>query len=144
MIVLDTNVVSELMRAAPDPTVFAWVDEQPWGTLYVTAIVEAEILSGIASLPDGRRQQGLAAAARDLFEQDFRDRILPFGRTAAACYAEVFAMRRVSGRPLAGFDGLIAAIALAAGATLATRNVSDFDGLGLALVNPWEVQTRAQ
>lgn len=138
MILLDTNVLSELMAAEPDPAVFAFVDEKPRASLYTAAIVEAEILAGVARLPEGRRRRALEEDARRLFAEEFSGRVLPFDRAAAAHYGAILAARRAAGRPLEGFDGLIAAIARTAGATVATRNIADFEGCGVALVDPWQ------
>ena len=137
MIVLDTNVISELMRAQPHPNVLAWMQSQPRALLYTTRINQAEVLYGIAALPEGRRRAGLAAAADAMFAEDFVDRILPFGAAAAAHYAGIVLARRRAGNPIEGFDALIAAIALAAGADVATRDISGFAGCGLNLIDPW-------
>ena len=139
MIVIDTNVVSELMRAADaDANVVAFADAFPRTALYTTSIVEAEILSGIARLPEGRRRAGLEDDARRMFAEEFAGRVLAFDRNAAAAYAAILEARRAIGRPLEGFDGLIAAVARSAGFRVATRNIADFEGCGVALVNPWE------
>ena len=116
MIVLDTNVISELMRAAPDPRVLAWATAQPRALLWTTHLNQAEILYGIAALPEGRRRAALAAAAEAMFAEDFAGRILPFGAAAAARYPGIVLARRRAGNPIEGFDALIAATALAAGA----------------------------
>ena len=138
MIVLDTNVLSELMRSEPDAAVFAWVAAQPRAALYTTSVSKAEILYGIAVLPEGRRRQALAAAADAMFADDFEDRVLPFDEAAAVCYAGIVAARRREGRPIEAFDAQIAATALVAGAGLATRDTGDFAGCGLTVINPWE------
>ena len=96
MIVLDTNVVSELMRTTPEPEVLAWLDDQPTSTLFVTTITEAEILTGIAILPDGRRRRGLTGAAERAFGVFFAERILSFDSAAAHAYASIAAARRAS------------------------------------------------
>lgn len=137
MIVLDTNVISELMRPEPHPGVFAWVAARPSAKLYTTSINKAEILYGIASLPDGRRRAALVAAAEAVFEDDLAGRVLPFNEIAADRYAEIVVARRRAGRPIEAFDALIAATALAAGAGIATRDVDGFAGLGLTLIDPW-------
>jgi predicted nucleic acid-binding protein len=137
MIVLDTNVISELMRARPHPAVVAWVAAQPRATLYTTGINQAEILHGVAALPSGRRRASLAAAADAVFAEDLAGRILPFDSRAAARYAEIIVARRRAGRPIEGFDALIAAIARAADAALATRDVDGFHGCGLNVIDPW-------
>jgi len=137
MIVLDTNVVSELMRASPAENVFDWVAGQPAQSLYITSISRAEIVHGILLLPAGRRRSAIQAAAESMFSVEFGGRILPFEASAARAYAKIAVDRRHAGRPISSFDAQIAAIALVARATLATRNVSDFEGCGLKLMNPW-------
>lgn len=140
MIILDTNVISELMREEANEAVFAFIDAQPISTLYTTAIVQAEILFGVAMLPPGRRRAALEADAQRLFAEEFAGRVLPFDQEAALHYAAIIERRRAIGRPLEGFDGLIAAIAAAAGFAVATRNTADFEDCGIPLVNPWEAQ----
>jgi len=138
MIVLDTNVLSELMRSQPGAAVFAWVAAQPRAALYTTSVNKAEIFYGIAVLPEGRQRAALAAAAEAMFIDDFAGRVLPFDKAAAVHYADIVAARRREGRPIEAFDAQIAATARVAGAELATRDVGDFAGCGLILVNPWE------
>jgi len=138
VIVVDTNVISELMRGDPHPTVLAWVAAQPRALVYTMHINQAEILYGIAALPEGRRRAALAAAAEAMFAEDFAGRILPFEARAAAQYPGVLLARRWAGKPIEKFDALIAAIALATGAEVATRDIGGFAGCGLSLVNPWE------
>ena len=135
MIVLDTNVISELMRPEPHAGVLAWVAAQPRAQLYTTHISQAEILYGIAALPEARRRTRLAAEA--MFAEEFAGRILPFGAAATARYSDVVLARRRAGTPIDGFDALIAATALAAGASVATRDVGGFMGCGLTLIDPW-------
>lgn len=137
MIVLDTNVVSELMKPAPAPVVARWIAEQPATMLYTTSITQAEILHGILLLPAGKRRGALEAAAEAMFEEDFGGRVLPFGGEAARAYAQIAAQRRRLGRPISQFDAQIAAIARAARAAVSTRNVSDYDDCGVKVVNPW-------
>jgi toxin FitB len=137
VIVLDTNVLSELMRSAPDPSVVSWIDKQPGSQLYTTSINMAEMLRGIAIMPEGRRRADLSKAADAMFNEDFADRILVFDAAAAVRYAEVATIRRRTGRPIATPDAQIAATALVAGATVATRNIRDFEDCGLTLVDPW-------
>jgi toxin FitB len=137
MIVLDTNVVSELMRRAPAKGVVDWVAGQPAASLCVTSITQAEILHGLMLLPTRRRRSGLEAAALAMFSNEFGGRILGFGPEAAVAYAEIAARRRRAGRPFSHFDAQIAAIARVAGAALATRNVADFEGCGVAVIDPW-------
>jgi toxin FitB len=136
VIVVDTNVISEPMRAEPDPKVVAWIAAQPRAQLYTTHINQIEVLYGAAILPEGRRR-ALKTAAEGMFAEDFAGRILSFGASAAARYSEIMLSRRRVARPIEGFDALIAAIALASGATVATRDVGGFSDCGLAIVDPW-------
>lgn len=135
--VLDTNVVFELMRPSPEPAVVAWLNARPTRDLFVTAVTEAEVRTGIAYLPAGRRRRQLIHAADRAFEELFADRVLPFERKAARAYAGIAAERRKAGRPISQADCQIAAIALSLGASVATRNTRDFDGTGIAVVDPW-------
>ncbi len=137
MIIVDTNVISELMRGEPNPAVLAWAAAQARAQLYTTRINQAEILYGIAGLTQGRRRAALAAAASAMFDEDFADRILPFGAGAAMRYPEVVLARRLAGQPIEKFDALIAATALAAGASIVTRDTGGFAGCGLIVINPW-------
>lgn len=137
MIILDTNVVSECLKARPDPLVVAWLSSQPRARLFTTTIVESEILYGVRLLPEGARKAALTQAVQAIFEDEFAGRVLGFDRGAAAAYAEIVCARRSAGKPIAQFDVMIAAVAHAAGAVLATRNVKDFEGCGVELVNPW-------
>ena len=137
MILLDTNVLSELMKPAPEADVVRWVDDQLVNTLYISAITRAEIELGIALLPEGRRKQQIADTAQQMFTQ-FSGRCLVFGETAAVQYGQLVAARTKNGRPITVEDAQIAAIALAGGLRLATRNEKDFADIpGLVLVNPW-------
>ena len=136
--VLDTNVLSELMRPQPAARVMAWFDGKAETAFFITAITRAEILLGIDLLPAGRRRDALAEAAGRMFEQDFGGRCLPFDEHAAGIYARVVAERTRAGQPISTEDGEIAAISLLHGLPLVTRNVKDFDNIaGLNLVNPW-------
>jgi predicted nucleic acid-binding protein len=139
VIILDTNVVSELMKAAPAERVLGWIAAQPTSALYTTSITEAEILHGLALLPPGKRRNALESAAEAMLREDFAGRILPFGSDAAHAYARIAADRRRTGRPISHFDAQIAAIARSAGAAIATRNVTDYDRCGVKIVNPWDV-----
>jgi predicted nucleic acid-binding protein len=136
MIVLDTNVLSELMRPKPEPAVLAWLSWQISADLRTTAVTAAEIRYGIARLPDGNRKHDLARAADELFAA-FPDQILPFDDAAAAAYAAIVTRRDRAGTPVDGFDGQIAAICAVHRATLATRNTKDFDLTGVPTTNPW-------
>lgn len=138
MIILDTNLLSELMRPEPDPVVLRWVAGRRRATLFTTSISQAEILYGIALLPEGRRRAALAIAAEAIFAEDLAGRVLPFDGAAAARYADIVLARRRVGTPIEGFDALIPAIALAAGASVATRDVGGFTGCGVAVIDPWE------
>lgn len=138
MIVLDTNVLSELLAPSPSPNVLAWLAAQPSAAVFTTAVTEAEILYGLALLPDGRRRQALEAAVRPIFSDDLAGRVLAFDREAAASYAVIAARRRALGRPISQFDAQIAAIAVSRGASIATRNVADFAETGAPVINPWE------
>ena len=138
MIVLDTNVVSELMRPAPDPGVLTWVDGQPADELYLTSMTAAELLYGVALLPPGRRREQLALKVGRLIDEVFEGRVIPFDSAASVDYARIAGTRERAGAPISVVDAVIAATAAAGGAdTFATRNVSDFAGTGLTLVNPW-------
>ena len=138
MIVLDTNVVSELMKPAPAKKVIDWVASKAATSLYITSITQAEILYGILLLPGGKRRKAIELAAEAMFEEDFDGRILPFGSDAAFQYAEIAVDRRKRGHPISHFDAQIAAISRASGATVGTRNVADFAHCGIEVVNPWD------
>ena len=138
MIILDTNVVSELLRPVPDARVVAWLEAQSPNDLFLTAVTEAELRWGVAALPNGKRKTGLAETVDAMLREDFNGRVLPFDSRAASEYAAVMAARRVIGKPISQFDAQIAAIARAYGAkVLATRNVTDFANIDLKLINPW-------
>ncbi|MFV9684502.1 type II toxin-antitoxin system VapC family toxin [Pseudomonas sp. NY15367] len=137
MILLDTNVLSELMRAKPAPQVLEWVDAQPAGDLVITSITVAEILYGIARMPDGKRKQGLLDVASAMFDEDFAGNILPFDADSAVHYAEIAAETEAKGRVVDMADAQIAAIARLHDAVIATRNIRHFETLGVALVDPW-------
>ena len=137
MIVLDTNVVSELMRAEPDAQVVRWLDAQQPDLLWLTSINVAELLYGLARLPDGARKRALAPAMASMLEQDFAGRILSFDVEAATVFASLAAERESMGQPVSQADAQIASICLVHQAQLATRNTRHFEGLGLVLLNPW-------
>ena len=137
IIVLDTNVVSELMRDDPDQVVVDWFDAQHTNSLSITTITQAEILTGIELLPGGRRKNNLFELANYFFTSIFIGRVLVFDSIAAFAYAEIFAQRQAIGRPIGQSDCQIAAIARSHEAAVATRNVTDFEGVGVELINPW-------
>ena len=137
MILLDTNVVSELVRSAPEPSVEAWVRNKPSKSLYFSSVSEAELRFGAAILPAGRRREALFANIEGMLKRAFGDRVLPFDREAARVYGDVASMRRSAGRPPDPVDCLIAAIARSRGLAVATRNVSDFEGMEVELFDPW-------
>jgi predicted nucleic acid-binding protein len=139
VILLDTNVISELMRAQPEPRVLAWADGLDPEAVAITAMNEAEILHGLARLPDGRRKQQLQQSWDALAAELFVGRVWPFTSEAAHWYAELLWQRERLARPMATADAVIAATALAHGVPLATRNVADFAQIGLELINPWDV-----
>jgi predicted nucleic acid-binding protein len=137
MIVLDTNVLSEPMRPRPSIKVLDWMRSQPAAMLFTTTITEAEVFFGIAILPDSERRRALESAAATTFTNHMAGRILSFDSAAAREYANLAAARRRSGRPLSEPDARIAAIARSRGAVLATRNIADFTGCALEIVDPW-------
>jgi len=142
VIVIDTNVLSELAKPAAEPTVVAWANAQPIEDLYTTATTEAEMLFGLACVPAGRRQDSLRRAIETAFSVLLAGRVLSFDRPAARAYAELAVERRRQGRAANGPDLQIAAIARSRGASaIATRNTRDFEGCGMPLINPWLVGT---
>ena len=141
MIVLDTNVVSELMRPSPAPAVVEWIAGHDAADLFLTAVGEAELRAGVAVMPAGRRRDGIASAVESMLREDFASRILAFDSAAARSYAAVVAARRRSGRPLAQFDGQIAAIAHSRRMAVATHNTRDFEDTGVDLIDPWITST---
>jgi predicted nucleic acid-binding protein len=137
MILLDTNVLSELMKPSPAPGVVGWIAARPAASLYTTSVTQAEILHGVMLLPAGKRRNAFESAAEAMFRDDFPGRVLPFASDAAPLYARIAVARRKAGRPISHFDAQIAAIARLTGAMIATRNVADFEGCGVKVVNPW-------
>lgn len=137
MILLDTNIVSEMMKPAPQSSVVTWLDEQDETSLFICAPVLAELRYGVELLPGGKRRNELGKVIDQIENDVFRGRILPFEQTAASQYAKIAAARRQRGRPLNQMDGLIAAIALSHDAVLCTRDEDGFAGLGLKVVNPF-------
>ena len=136
---IDTNVLSELMRQTPSTKVLDWFAAQTPNKLHTSVITYAEILAGIALLPAGKRRDAMTQAARQIFEEDFAGRCLDFGGLAVGCYAMVRAQCQLAGRPIDTADAQIAAIALGAKLVLVTRNTKDFVGIdGLKMHNPWQ------
>jgi predicted nucleic acid-binding protein len=139
VIVLDTNVLSELARSTPDEGVLGWLDSLPADEFATTAVTAAELWYGVARLPDGRRKTELADAVDALLNDDFRGFVETFDIRAAARYALIVADRERRGRPISMADAQIAAICYTRHATLATRNIKDFQDTGIELVDPWHV-----
>ena len=138
MIILDTNVLSELLRPSPAPQVEAWLSALDATEVYFTAIGEAELRHGMALMPASKRRAALAEAIDGMLDEDFHGRILPFDRAAARAYASIAADRRAAGRPISQFDCQVCAIASAHDAAIATRNTGDFQDCGVAVINPWD------
>lgn len=138
MILLDTNVLSELIRPQPDEGVTKWLDSLDTAAVATTAITAAELLYGVARLPAGRRKEQLSEAIRGLIDEDFDGRVEPFDAAAAIHYADLLSDRETAGRPISVADAQIAAICRKLQATLATRNTSDFKDTGIDLLDPWQ------
>jgi predicted nucleic acid-binding protein len=134
---LDTNVLSELLRVFPEPAVPRWLAARPAQGLFVSAITQAEMLAGARVLPAGRRRDRLEEALDAMFREDFPGRVLAFDPTAASAYATIGDIRRRAGRPISQFDAQVAAIASCHRLDLATRDVADFEGCGLTVLDPW-------
>lgn len=138
-VLLDTNVLSELMRPRPESAVLDWFEQQRDTVFYTSTVTLAEILLGVALLPDGKRRDMIADAAEQMFAQDFTGRCLPFDESAAHEYAALVAARNRAGLPISTEDAQIAAIALRNDLPLATRNLKDFRQVaGLSLLDPWQ------
>jgi toxin FitB len=142
MIILDTNVLSELMKPNKTEIVRSWAAQQSLINLFTTTITQAEILYGIALLPAGKRREKLSQAAQLMFSEDFAGRVFPFDQAAAVAFANIASQRRHNGNPISQADAQIAAICYTHAATIATRNFSDFEGCGISIINPWEVSSR--
>lgn len=138
MIILDTNVISELTHPVPEPGVISWLDSLPAEETAITAITAAELLYGVRRLPDGRRKNELSEAVHAIINADFRGRVEPFDVLAADQYADVVAVRERLGHPISTSDAQIAAICRVLDATLATRNTFDFTDTGVDLIDPWK------
>ena len=139
MIILDTNVISELARQIPDTGVLAWLDSLEISEVATTAVTAAELRYGVARLPDGHRKRELTVVIRGILAEDFYGRVLPFDERASVRYADVVTGRERIGRPIGVADAQIAAICRDSGATLATRNTADFEETGIELVDPWKL-----
>ena len=137
MIILDTNVVSELMRPSPSSNVVHWVAGQVAQNLYLSTVSQAKLLYGVEILPPGGRRDRLLEAVEAMLREDFERRILPFDSAAAQAYAVIAPARRAAGRPINHADCQIAAIARCRAASVATRNAGDFEGTGIELINLW-------
>lgn len=137
MIVLDTNVVSELMKSSPDAAVVEWVDARDSSELVLTALTAAELRAGVALLPEGRRKADVGAKIEALLAETFAGFILGFDAESTGFYAQILAARARAGRPIAAFDAQIAAVCRQHDATLATRNTADFTGTDVNLIDPW-------
>jgi len=138
MILLDTNIISAMMKTAPSTAVVTWIDQQNSVQLFISSITIAEIAYGLHILPEGHRRDLLEGAFNQAIADAFKHRVLPFDENAAHHYGHIMAQRKKAGRPLSIPDGQIAAIAHNHGAAVATRNIRDFDDCGLILVNPFD------
>jgi toxin FitB len=138
VILLDTNVISALMHPAVEPAVSAYIDARPADRLFISCVCEAEVRHGLMRLPTGRRRTGLTSAFQKLLADWFKDHVIVFDSACAAAYSDVRARCGSAGRPIAIADAMIAATALAHGAILATRNISDFAACGITVENPWD------
>lgn len=139
MIILDTNVISEMMKSSPSPVVATWLDGQNITQLFITTVTIAEIAYGLHALPEGNRRKSLEEAFNQAILEGFMHRILPFDEEAAHCYGKLMGQRKALGKPMSILDGQIASIANVQGATIATRNIRDFGDCGLQLLNPFEI-----
>jgi predicted nucleic acid-binding protein len=139
MIVLDTNVLSEVLRPVPESSVLDWLSIQPRASVFVTTVTRGEILYGIRILANGKRRQGLWDAAMKIFDTDFADQVLSFDSEAADMYSDIAASRRAAGKPISQFDAMIVAMARSRGASIATRNAKDFEDCGVEVISPWKV-----
>jgi predicted nucleic acid-binding protein len=141
MVILDTNVLSEVMNPSRSTDVFRWLQRQRRAEVFTTSVTQAEILYGVELLPKGKRRTALETAIETTFEEDFAGRILPFDSDAARLYSVIAASRRKLGRPMGELDAQIAAIAASRGATVATRDTVGFEDCGVTLINPWSARS---
>lgn len=138
MIILDTNVLSELIRPVPETKVLTWLEAQSGDSLFTTAISRGEMLYGVCILPSGRRRDNLLQEVAAIFSTDMTGRVLPYDSPAADAHAAIAATRRTQGRRASQSDEMIAGIVRSLGASLATRNTRDFVDCGIALIDPWQ------
>ena len=138
MIILDTNVLSELMRALPHPTVLAWLDRQPASSVWISTITLMEIDFGLYRMPEGKRRDRMIRELENILREEIEERYAAFDKAAAGQAAFLMALLETKGRPMEFRDAMIAGTVLSTNAELATRNVSHFGGLGIKLVNPWD------
>jgi predicted nucleic acid-binding protein len=138
VILLDTNVLSEVLRPAPSPVVLRWMAAQERSSVFTTTITYAELLYGVESLPAGRRRTALLASVEKILSDEFDERILPFDEEPARRFAKIVAARDAMGRPISQFDAMIAAIARSHDAAVATRNTADFGHCGIRIIDPWK------
>ena len=139
MILLDTNVVSELLRPKPDNNVLAWFEVNAALPMYVSSITEAELWLGVYSLPEGKRRSIYEDDISEILKNDFAGQVLQFDSKAALAYGKLFGKRKTMGRPISREDCQIAALALVHRYSLATRNINDFEHSNITLINPWEI-----
>ena len=138
MIVVDTNVISEIMRPQPSPEVLSWLNAQDSSQLFITTVTLAEVGYGLRILPDGQRRWQLHSRFEQFIAQAFEERVLDFTASAARAYAEIMGHRKEVGHPMSLPDGQIASIAHIHGFAVATRNIKDFEDCGIELINPFE------
>lgn len=138
MIILDTNVLSELIKPAPSKVVAGWLNAQPQSQLAATAMSLLEMRTGATVLAEGRRRVELLGLIDRLFDQMFGDSLLVFDAKAAIAFSEIVAQRRSAGRPIGTMDAMIAAVARTKEATVATRDIDGFSGIAVPLINPWD------
>jgi predicted nucleic acid-binding protein len=138
MILLDTNVISELWKVEPNPQVFAWIDAQTVETLYLSAVTVAELRFGLATMPGGKRRKIFQDRLEDMVLPTFAERVLPFDLATSHAYAGLMAKARSEGKAISREDGYIAATAIAGGLIVATRDTSPFAAAGCKVINPWE------
>ena len=138
MIIVDTNIFSEVLKPRPSSKVAAWLAAQARSSLFTTAVTQAEILYGIEIMPRGARRTQLSEAVERIFSLELVNHIVPFDEEAARVYPQVVAARRSAGKPISQFDAMIAAIARSHRASVATRNVDDFEHCGVRVINPWD------